>query len=113
MSNKGSQPSLCETAGGVAMKCIQQVAILVVLLALLAACSSISAPASEPVTVTFVVVTLPWLSGQSAEYERLAVAFHEANPHIHYTFAYFVSANTPHPEAALRWVDFLTRQHLN
>ena len=27
-----------------------------------------------------------------------------------YTFAYFVSANTPHPEAALRWIDFLTRQ---
>ncbi|MDY6876218.1 MAG: extracellular solute-binding protein [Chloroflexota bacterium] len=26
------------------------------------------------------------------------------------TFAYFVSANTPHPEAALRWIDFLTRQ---
>lgn len=26
------------------------------------------------------------------------------------TFAYFISANTPHPEAALRWVDFLTRQ---
>ncbi len=25
-------------------------------------------------------------------------------------FAYFVSANTPHPEAALRWIDFLTRQ---
>ena len=27
-----------------------------------------------------------------------------------YTFAYFVSANTPHREVALRWVDFLTRQ---
>jgi ABC-type glycerol-3-phosphate transport system substrate-binding protein len=27
-----------------------------------------------------------------------------------YTFAYFVSANTPHREAALRWIDFLTRQ---
>jgi ABC-type glycerol-3-phosphate transport system substrate-binding protein len=27
-----------------------------------------------------------------------------------YTFTYFVSANTPHPEAALRWIDFLTRQ---
>lgn len=27
-----------------------------------------------------------------------------------YTFAYFVSANTPHPEAALRWIDFLSRQ---
>ncbi len=27
-----------------------------------------------------------------------------------YTFAYFVSANTSHREAALRWVDFLTRQ---
>jgi ABC-type glycerol-3-phosphate transport system substrate-binding protein len=26
------------------------------------------------------------------------------------TFAYFVSANTPRREAALRWVDFLTRQ---
>jgi RNA polymerase sigma factor (sigma-70 family) len=25
-------------------------------------------------------------------------------------FAYFISANTPHPEAALRWIDFLTRQ---
>lgn len=27
-----------------------------------------------------------------------------------YIFAYFVSTNTPHREAALRWVDFLTRQ---
>jgi len=27
-----------------------------------------------------------------------------------YTFAYFVSARTPHPEAVLRWIDFLTRQ---
>jgi len=26
------------------------------------------------------------------------------------TLAYFVSANTPHPEAVLRWIDFLTRQ---
>jgi ABC-type glycerol-3-phosphate transport system substrate-binding protein len=25
-------------------------------------------------------------------------------------FAYYISANTPHAEAALRWVDFLTRQ---
>jgi len=64
------------------MKCIQQVATLVVLLALLAACSSASGPASEPVTVTFVVVTFPWLSSQPADYERLAEAFHEANPHI-------------------------------
>ena len=29
---------------------------------------------------------------------------------VHYTFAYFVSANTPHREAALRWIGFLTRQ---
>jgi ABC-type glycerol-3-phosphate transport system substrate-binding protein len=25
-------------------------------------------------------------------------------------YAYFVSANTPHPQAALRWINFLTRQ---
>jgi multiple sugar transport system substrate-binding protein len=29
---------------------------------------------------------------------------------IPYAFAYFVPANTPQPEAALRWIDFLTRQ---
>ena len=64
------------------MKCMQQVATLAVLLALLVACSSVSAPESEPVTVTFVVVTLPWLSSQPADYERLAEAFHETSPHI-------------------------------
>ncbi len=64
------------------MKCIQQVATLIVLLALLAACSSVSGPPAEPVTVTFIVVTLPWLSDQSADYERLAETFHEANPQI-------------------------------
>jgi ABC-type glycerol-3-phosphate transport system substrate-binding protein len=26
------------------------------------------------------------------------------------TYAYFISADTPHPQAALRWIDFLTRQ---
>ena len=64
------------------MKHIQRSATLVVLLALLAACSSASGPPTEPVTVTFIVVTLPWLSDQSAEYERLAETFHEANPQI-------------------------------
>jgi ABC-type glycerol-3-phosphate transport system substrate-binding protein len=29
---------------------------------------------------------------------------------VPYAFAYFVPASTPHPEAVLRWIDFLTRQ---
>ena len=29
---------------------------------------------------------------------------------IGYTFAYFVTGNTPHPKAALRWINFLSQQ---
>ena len=68
------------------MKGSRQVVALVALLAplvlSLAACSSASGPATEPVTITSVVVSLPWLPDHSAEGQRLAEAFHEANPQI-------------------------------
>jgi ABC-type glycerol-3-phosphate transport system substrate-binding protein len=87
------------------MKCIQQVATLVVLLALLAACSSVSGPPAEPVTVTFIIVTLPWLSSQPADYERLAETFHEANPHINVLVKFVSVEELPQ---GLAEADFLT-----
>ncbi|MGA9351717.1 MAG: extracellular solute-binding protein [Anaerolineae bacterium] len=84
------------------MKCVQQVAVL---LALLAACSSVSGPASEPVTVTCVVVTLPWLSSQPADYERLAKTFHEANPPINVLVKFVSIEELPQ---GLANADFLT-----
>ena len=60
---------------------IQLFLAAMLLLPLLTACSSASVP--EPVTITFVVVPFPWwLSSQPVDYERLAEAFHEANPHV-------------------------------
>ena len=56
--------------------------VTLVLLPLLAACSSTPGPRPEPVTLTFFAVSSPWLVDQSGDYERLAEAFHEANPHI-------------------------------
>lgn len=85
-------------------KLTAQLAVLI-LLSLLTACSSASGPPSEPVTVTFVVVTLPWLSSQLADYERLAETFHEANPPIN-VLVKFVSVEEL-PEG-LANADFLT-----
>jgi ABC-type glycerol-3-phosphate transport system substrate-binding protein len=48
----------------------------------LAACSSMRGSKSEPVTVTFMVVSYPWLVDQGADYERLAETFHQAHPQI-------------------------------
>ncbi len=61
---------------------IRSLLAALVLSPLLTACSSKPGPASEPVTLTFVVASFPWLSDRSADYERLAQAFHEVHPHI-------------------------------
>jgi ABC-type glycerol-3-phosphate transport system substrate-binding protein len=84
------------------MKRIQLMAILAVLLA---ACSSVSAPPSEPVTVTFVVVTFPWLSSQPADYERLAEDFHEANHQVNVLVKFVSIEELPQ---GLAEADFLT-----
>ena len=84
---------------------IQLLLAALILLPLLAACSSVSGPPSEPVTVTFIVVTLPWLSSQSADYERLAETFHEANPQINVLVKFVSIEELPQ---GLADADFLT-----
>lgn len=61
---------------------IRLLVAVLILLPPLTVCTPASAPESEPVTITFVVVPFPWLRNRSADYERLAEAFHEAHPHI-------------------------------
>ena len=84
---------------------IQLLLAALILLPLLAACSPASAPVSEPVTITFVVVTFPWLSSQSADYERLAETFHEANLHTNVQVKSFGFEDLPE---GLANADFLT-----
>lgn len=53
-----------------------------VLISLLAACTSTPGPGAEPVTLTFVVLSYPWFEDRQADYDRLAESFHEAHPDI-------------------------------
>lgn len=75
------------------------------LLPLLAACSLAPMTTSEPITITFVVLPLPWLPNHSAEYERLAKAFHKAHPHINVQVKTVSLEELPH---GLTDADFLT-----
>jgi multiple sugar transport system substrate-binding protein len=52
------------------------------LLITLISCGPGAAPQTEPVTLTVVLLSAPWLPDRSAEYGQLAEAFHEANPGI-------------------------------
>ncbi len=56
--------------------------MLAALLVLLAACGPGAASNTEPVTLTVVLLTVPWLSARSAAYQRLADSFHEATPDV-------------------------------
>jgi multiple sugar transport system substrate-binding protein len=53
-----------------------------ILFSLLAACSSKPGAESDPIILTFILVSRPWLADQSGDYERLAASFHEAHPQI-------------------------------
>lgn len=39
-------------------------------------------PGAEPVTLTVVLLPMPWLPDRSADYQRLALTFHETNPDV-------------------------------
>jgi multiple sugar transport system substrate-binding protein len=49
---------------------------------LLVACASKPGSVPAPITITFVVASYPWLPDRSADYERLARAFHETHPQV-------------------------------
>jgi len=49
--------------------------------AILVACQP-APPAKEPVVITFVIASYPWITDQAGEYERLAQVFHAAHPQV-------------------------------
>jgi ABC-type glycerol-3-phosphate transport system substrate-binding protein len=56
--------------------------LLLLLLTTLVSCGPGAAPDTEPVTLTVVLLPVPWLPDRSAEYRQLAEAFHETNPDV-------------------------------